>query len=384
MVSRTHGDVGRDDLKSKGEGKGGTHSEFGSSEWIPNQYSHQGRLRMMRFTSKSLVLSSNPARNLLALAAVGAAGWYLANQTSTDPITVSAPIASISASHQVSPQTPDPAEPAKFSVVDDEAVDAVQPDNAEKAPEPEIDPHLEAIKQKLAVLDGGYRFLQEKADYEAKFHRQERIGGEMQTAENMKIKVRHQPFSVYMKWLDVDRGREVLYVAEKNEGKMLFHYGGWKARFLPVLKLDPHGSLANSGSRHPITEAGILELVKRLIKDRRRDIECGVGYDCFVTEQSIHERDCVCFDIQYDHSMSDTPSEVYRRSITFFDKEFSIPVEIKNFTWLGEDANADDMDEAAKDELTLIEHYSFTDIAWEAGFTDEDFSHKNRKYRFRR
>ena len=339
----------------------------------------------MRFTSKSLVLSSNPARNLLALAAVGAAGWFLANQTSIDPITVSAPVASIAATPAVSIEPTVPNEPAEFSVVDDEAVDAVQPTTPDNAPptEPEIDPHLEAMKQKLAVLDDGFRFLQEKADYEAKFHRQERIGGDMQTAENIKIKVRHQPFSVYMKWLDVDKGREVLYVATKNDGKMLFHYGGWKARFLPILKLDPHGTLAKSGSRHPITEAGILELVKRLIKDRRKDIECGVGYECFVTEQSIHDRDCVCFDIKYDHSMNDTPSEVYRRSISFFDKEYSIPVEIKNFTWLGEDSN-DGMVETEMDALTLIEHYSFTDIAWDAGFTDEDFSQTNRKYKFRR
>ena len=342
---------------------------------------------MMRRSSKSLVLFSSPARNVFALGVVVSACWFLTNQYVDHPISVNVPPVSIGPKavpvSVAKADTTKSTVPAEFSVVDKAAVEASENEKAVESLEP-IDPNFAAIQQSLSLLDVGHQFLEKQDYYEVKFYRQERVKGELKKGETVRLKVRHHPFSVYMKWLSVDKGREVLYVADDNDGKLLFHYGGWRARLLPILRLDPHGTLAKSGSRHPITEAGLLELVKRLTKDRRKDIECGVRYECQVYDERIHDRDCYCFDLEYENALPDTPSETYRKSLAYFDKEFSIPIEIKNFTWLAADAEVDEMDDATRDELTLVEHYSYSDIEWNQGYSDEDFSSENSKYRFRR
>ena len=49
-------------------------------------------------------------------------------------------------------------------------------------------------------------------DYSAILYKQERINGVLGEEEVAFVKVRHQPFSVYMYFLKPNRGRECLYV----------------------------------------------------------------------------------------------------------------------------------------------------------------------------
>ena len=54
--------------------------------------------------------------------------------------------------------------------------------------------------------------------YKRWYEREERIDGEMKEPQQMELKLRHAPFSVYMKWLNGDKGRELLYTANENDG----------------------------------------------------------------------------------------------------------------------------------------------------------------------
>ncbi len=67
-------------------------------------------------------------------------------------------------------------------------------------------------------------------DYTCTFYKQERIGSELGDGQSIELKMRHKPFSVYMKWLSGDKGREVLYVDGVDDNRMTVHPGGWKAR----------------------------------------------------------------------------------------------------------------------------------------------------------
>ena len=75
----------------------------------------------------------------------------------------------------------------------------------------------------------------------------------------------HQPFSVYMAFLKPYRGREVVYVDGQNDGKMVVLEAGFK-RLLGKMNLDPNGTLAMNGQKHPITDVGIRNLTAKLIK----------------------------------------------------------------------------------------------------------------------
>jgi hypothetical protein len=102
--------------------------------------------------------------------------------------------------------------------------------------------------------------------YQARFIRQEQVGGKEKPREVMLFKFRKQPFSVYFKWTGVEgQGREAIYVQGQHEGKIhtlladndvLGIRGG--GRFA----VAPDSFMVKGRTRHPITEAGIGSLVE--------------------------------------------------------------------------------------------------------------------------
>ena len=101
------------------------------------------------------------------------------------------------------------------------------------------------LKAKIARLEKGRDYLQKVPDYTAQFTKQELVDGSLLDEQTIYLKCRHQPFSIYLRWLTGDTGREVLYVDGLNEGNMVVHAGGWKAR-LPALTISPDSSLARN------------------------------------------------------------------------------------------------------------------------------------------
>ena len=65
----------------------------------------------------------------------------------------------------------------------------------------------------------------------------------------------------------------------------------------------------------------------------------------------------------------------YRKSEILIDKQLSMPVSVRNYTW------AQDADPATIDDETLIEHYMYSDIQMQQQFADLDFSRTNEDYR---
>ncbi len=229
----------------------------------------------------------------------------------------------------------------------------------------------------LKMLEIGGLKLERVSDYTATFAKQERVDGTLTDRQVMQIKMRHAPFSVYMKWLVGNKGRQVLYVDGQNEGKMLVQLGGWKSRF-PALKLDPNGKIALKESRYPITKAGLLELVRTAIDYRRHDLKNFKDVRCHVVEdQEFDKRNCYAFVIEY---VSPKASETYRKCVTYIDKELSVPILVKNFAWPDESAAEG---EKSLDESTLVEYYSFSDIKLELKMANSEFDRKNKIYKFR-
>lgn len=234
------------------------------------------------------------------------------------------------------------------------------------------------LRRKIELVEKGIAFLQQTPDYTAQFGKQELVDGELLEEQTMLMKVKHAPFSVYLKWLDYDTGREVLYGDGLNDGKLLVHAGGWKAR-LPALSLEPDSSLALKESRHPITEVGLLNLAKKIVEFNRRDLVANNVLKCEQTaDQQMGDRVCWCFVNEYRDKAS---SQEYRKSITLIDKEWSVPLFIKNYSWPGDDAPQapDDLDAC-----TLIEQYSYSDVKFRSSLTVLDFDRTNEDYGFKR
>lgn len=246
---------------------------------------------------------------------------------------------------------------------------------------PRIDGKL-ALRLKQALLLDAKSKLQTIPDYLATFTRQERVNGKLLGRESTELKVRHAPFSVYMKWNEgSDVGREVLFVEGQNDNRMLVKKGGKVGEMLPTFKLEPTSDLAMKESRYPVTTSGLSKLVDKILEFCGRDLKVDEGCACqFLPDQKIDGR--MCYVIRTEYSCAEVDPE-YRTSIVFLDKVTALPLCVKNYGW----SDRCGAPESANDKLTddtLVEFYAFTGMRYHSRLPDAEFDQANSQYHFKR
>jgi Protein of unknown function (DUF1571) len=215
-------------------------------------------------------------------------------------------------------------------------------------------------------------------NYSATFLKRERIGSELTDLTTLQIKVRRQPFSIYMKWLDgPDAGKEALY-SDGNDDRLLVRLGGFKGRLIPAFNVDPDGALALSNARYPITKAGILGLADELIAHREQELKTRVfAHARQQPDADCDGRPCSVFVFEFDDPER---SPEYRKSIQYLDRQWNVPLVVENYAW---PEPGQHLEGAGLDESTLIEYYKYSNVVL-GGLTDDNFSPSNHEYRFRR
>lgn len=238
-----------------------------------------------------------------------------------------------------------------------------------------------AVLMQVLLLEKGLEWIKNNPAYTATFYKKERIGANLTDDQFISLKLRNEPFSVYMKWIKGnDEGQEILYVDGENNNEMLVKVGGVGGRMLPALKLDPHGSMAMSKARYPVTKLGFKQMLEEILQFRRTDLANMSGVKCRMLEdQQIDGRECYCFIVEYG---SPERSEIFRKSVIYLDEENGMPVCVKNFGWLTGEQQQLDPKEADKE--SLLEFYSFSDVSFENKLASADFSRENENYHFKR
>jgi len=100
-------------------------------------------------------------------------------------------------------------------------------------------------------------------DYTMVLVRQERHGAGLEPERVYQLKWA-RPHSVYLRKLNPPQlGQEALYVEGRNRNRVRVHKGSFPDI---TVNLDPRGALAMSGNHHPISEVGMVHIV-RLISD---------------------------------------------------------------------------------------------------------------------
>lgn len=243
---------------------------------------------------------------------------------------------------------------------------------------PEALDESDDLQQSLEILRQGQKFLQSVNSYTAVFHKTERLGGDLQARQNIDIKVSHNPgFSIYMKWQNFEKGRQLLFNSSKNDGKALVKKGGSRLMaMLPTLKIDPDGSLAMAESRYPVTEAGLLAMTNRIIAIREQEMKDNCPLTCTQLENTIVDgRECLVYLYEF---KSNQTSPIYRTSRITIDVEYRVPVHVVNHTWA---TAGNELSDTELNERTLLEDYAFSRIDFGVTLVGEDFERNNPRYR---
>lgn len=207
-------------------------------------------------------------------------------------------------------------------------------------------------------------------DYSAIMVKRERIGGELTEEEYAFVKIRHRPFSVYMRFLHPPniRGQEVIWIEGANDGKMWARGTGLK-RVFGTVSLSPTSPIVMQNNRYPITEIGILRLVERIIEVAEHDAQYGECEVTYYPGAKINDRPCLC--IQVVHPV---PRANFRFHIArvFVDEELRLPVRYESYDWPKQPGGPP----------LLLEQYTYLNIRINNGFTDLDFDINNPEYGF--
>ena len=214
-------------------------------------------------------------------------------------------------------------------------------------------------------------------DYTATLVKRERIEGVLGAPEYIYLKVRNAkagtPFSTYMYFVKpaIAKGREVIYVHGKNQGKMCAHEGGTGLKAaIPDLWLDPVGFLAMKGQRYPVTEIGLENLIVQLIDRAERDMKAGMCKVQFRKGAMINKRKFTM--IQVTHPDKMVPYDFHVAQI-FIDDELQVPVRYVSYDW----------PETEGARPKLIEEYTYVNVKLNNGFKDIDFDINNPNYNFK-
>jgi hypothetical protein len=209
-------------------------------------------------------------------------------------------------------------------------------------------------------------------DYSATLVKRERINGKLNDYEYLFVKIRHQPFSVYIGFLGPPslKGQEVLYVDGQNNGNMWAHTTGMKDTLVGTISLRPDGMIAMQGQRYPLTEIGLVNLTHRLVEVGQQDINYGECEVKFFPGAKINNRLCTC--IQAIHPV---PRRNFRYHLAriFVDDQLSVPIRYESYDWPKEPGAAPE----------LLEEYTYLNLKINQGFTDLDFDKGNKNYHFR-
>lgn len=306
--------------------------------------------------------------SLLAILFIAGTGWWvLQNNAALDPANEralridiqAAPTARASTTTPVA-QAASPAPGIAHGPLPEEPRSASDNALGLEVPRPGEHPLLPLVRwatQRKAVFDG-------IADYECVFHKRERVDGELLDREVMLLKVRHRPFSVYMRYLAPAsmRGQEVLYVDGRNDGKLLVRLTGLKSA-VGTRPLDPTGFLAMESNRYPITQAGMERLTQRLIdvgSYESRYPECDVSS----RPVRIDGHDCTLIEVL--HPVK-APHYLYHRARIYVRNDLQVPVRFEAYDW----PRSNDR------EPPLVEEYTYQKLKLNNGFTDAHFDADN-------
>jgi hypothetical protein len=260
------------------------------------------------------------------------------------------------------PATPAAVNPAATTAVTTDSANIARPaaaalDFTRQGDEHPLMPVIRGLKTSQDVIDKSIR------DYSCTFVKRERVDGQLGEQQYIFMKLMHQPFSVYMSFLKPFAGREVVYVAGQNNGKLVALDAGVK-RYLGKMSLDPNGALAMKGQKRPITDVGIRNLCAKLIKLHEGELQFA---ECEVTanpDTKINGRKTTMVQIVHP-----TPRQNFKHHVSrlFFDIELSIPIHYDAYLWPAQPGA----------QPPLEESYTYQNLKINNNFTARDFDPNN-------
>ncbi len=243
--------------------------------------------------------------------------------------------------------------------------DGSAPDSRPKATAADAESNTAIFKQLHLDLANARSKAAELAGYTAVLEIQEERGEQLKPSDRVLVKVRHHPFSIYMRWNE--SGQEVIFVDGENDNRLLVKPTSALAALKRVWKLDPESAMAKQSCKYPVTSSGIEKLTARVQEFYGTHDKWLPAIRCRQCNDTVADVPVKRYDIRFtDKSVS--PDYCGGRYCFHVDSGLLIAVE--NFGW------------SDTPEDRLMERYIYHAIDSQAQLIDADFDQANPNYEF--
>jgi hypothetical protein len=227
-----------------------------------------------------------------------------------------------------------------------------------------VNPPADPMATPLRLLAEARQSYQRVADYSCLFVKREFLEGQLQPENLIDLKVRTQPFSVYMRWLRPNQlaGQEACYVAGRNNGMMRAHTTGLVGR-IGFVSIAPDDPRALQHSRHTITEVGIGNLLEKLARHWQLESQMNRTQVQIAAYEYDKKR---CTRVETFHPESARNQVSFYRTVVYFDDATHLPIRIENYGWPRTPGDRNG---------ALVESYSYANLRLNLGIGEEAFNH---------
>lgn len=223
-----------------------------------------------------------------------------------------------------------------------------------------LDPAIRVAKSALASA-------KKLKDYKATFSKREVVKNQL-VSDSIFVKIRNRPFSVYMLYTNQHRGREVLYVEGKNDGKLLAHDSGI-ASLVGTVALAPTGSQAMEESRYPVTRMGIVNLAQGVIDQWQSELVYKDVELKYYPQAKLGDVQCKVIETSHGSRKEGVKFQTTR---LYIERKTNLPVRVEQFGFPNRSGVRG----------PLIEEYTYSDIVPNQSMSDFDFDPQNQDYAF--
>jgi hypothetical protein len=234
-----------------------------------------------------------------------------------------------------------------------------------------VSPEEASIAKAIRIITDCQARFQTVNDYTCTFYKRERVDGHLTPLHVMTMKVRTKPQSIYLRFQRPAQGREAIYIAGRNSGKVLAHDVGFNKIVAGTLELEPTCARAMEENRHPITEAGIGHLIDTLIKRWSVELNPDDSKIAIRDDMLVGTRRCSMIETTHPHRR---PHLLFHKVRVFIDQDLGLPIRFEAYNW----------PKLPHSEAELTEEYSYSNLKLNVGLQDIDFDVANTAYSFGR
>src|SRR5262245_52432492 len=228
----------------------------------------------------------------------------------------------------------------------------------------------DSIARAIRTINDCQVQFQSVEDYTCTFYKRERIKGRMTPQHVMSMKVRNKPMSIYLRFEAPAKGREAIYIEGQNNGRILVHDVGLNKVLAGTIEIEPTSSRAMEENRHPITHAGIGNLIITIARRWSKELSPEESIVVLDNDITIGDRPCMMIESIHPHRHRGFYFYMVR---VYIDTELNVPIRFEGYDWPKGKAPAE-----------LLEEYAFTNIQLNVGLKDIDFDTSNSEYAFGR